>query len=318
MSSPERPGVFSHEPDEQAASSTAFETTDEVVRESSLEEVSSVATVAGTLEKSADSAKAESLEGFFVGVTFDSNVSKSEVGYHVALAVSVASDPAPFSYTLNFTAPDSEEGSYLEAYLGDHSDITIADLRELGIVAKEKQYTIDGVLVERRFNFNFKSIEETCIVTLSHEDHWQNSHSHEATAESYGVVQGTLVLVEQNPENDGVLLVQAVSKTDSGWRTVTFSLDTRTGEEMVHDVTEHEAQPFLPTSTGIAHNVFLEKDTVITTGKIVDTEKEPVEGVDWKGEPDFDEVLNTDPSEGEVVSSEIILEKVRRHLGSIS
>ena len=253
-------------------------------------------TGAGALEKTADSTKhPEQREKLLKRLSFYGAVEELAEVYQVTLTVQVFKNEKTFDRDYVFHIPKNEQTDFLNVYIhAGKMRHTAEELERLfGISVKVKEYSIGEDPVEQRVQLIHKELGETQTLTVSHKDHWQNSHSHKTTAESYSLLQGVIVLVSQNPHSHN-LHVRALSKTEEGWREVSFNFDPQTGRESDETLTDHSEAPLFATECNTAHNVFLSSNAVIATSKITtNTQQNKESGLDWHAEEGLDETLNS-------------------------
>lgn len=169
--------------------------------------------------------------------------------------------------------------------------VSRADLETVfGIQTHAFRFTVGDDVSEWRLYVRRVGTDEVYVVTTSHNDHWQSSHSHLSYEESYEVLRGRLILVS---ETDGlfVFAVHVIEKTENGYREAVFSYNGLTNTVENVRISESADAPTIHTMTGVPHNVFLSENAVIGTAKVPNGTS--VSGEDWKPEPVFDASLNT-------------------------
>lgn len=248
---------------------------------------------AGSLEKVADSTREtdRDTEEFLADVLFSGVVDAGDGMYRLTVRIhrgDVALRACHFSFPV--TVEHAWMADYMDA--GDCA-LTQHDLARFGVDVKAKRYAVQGAVAEVRLQLVQRAQGETETVTIAEEAHWQNSHSHSATAESYALVEGAMIIVSATP--DGAVKVEGFAKTEIGFRLVTFFYDPQSGREWGERVTElyGSVSPIIQTEAGVPHNVFLGRGTVIATSKVVlDPGRAKSAGADWHKEESFDRTLN--------------------------
>jgi hypothetical protein len=161
-----------------------------------------------------------------------------------------------------------------------------------GITLNANRFFIERQFSEWRFRLIQDSTGDQYIGTMSAADHWQNSHSHRANVEDFTLLQGTLVIVYQDPKNQSLLRVQSFTKTGDTYVEVTFTYDTTTRRASDLHIARSTNAPNIFTEVDLAHNGFLSADAVIGTTKVVVRESKPDAPPDWIPEKSLDTALN--------------------------
>lgn len=279
---------------------------------------------AGKLEKIDDSARGKAdreMKELFYGVFFSGSVVRQGDVYRLSVSIHLghaAGSTGSAVRTCRFSFAISPENAWMEEYACmDDVIFNQEDLARFGISIKAKRYAIGDAPVESRIQLIQSEQGETETITVANESHWQNSHSHNATAESYGLVTGTIIIVSEVPQQCA-LKVQAFTKTETGFREVRFLYDPKTGrasEEFGQDF-YGSVSPIIQTEPHTAHNVFLTAGTIIATSKVIfDAEQVARAGADWNREESLDNTLNgtAEDSEGNIGVTQVeIVDAVER------
>jgi len=256
---------------------------------------------AGKLEKTDDSAKEEigpEMKEFLHDIFFSGSVVRHNNVYQLSVSIHLgqtAGGNGSSIRTCRFSFPSIPQNAWMEEYeYMDDVVLNREDLTRFGLSVKAKRYAIGKAPAESRIQLIQREQGETETITVSKESHWQNGHSHSATAESYELIKGTIIIVSETTRSRA-LKVQAFTKTEKGFREVRFLYNPTTGrisEESGQDF-QGPISPIIQTEPNVSHNVFLASGTIIATSKVIfDAEEAARAGADWNKEGSLDDALN--------------------------